>query len=296
MSTADDTPREDAALPPDPDSLRGMFHAPAVRNYLFAGLAALAMVFVVLFSRGSDLGGLLLVVLGAAGLVLRWPAAPVLFLLILTYFLVFPFGFPTPDADPYELLEGRFRVADLILVAAVVVYLAVHYRLYGLTTQAVPAETRSAPRAEKPPRRPPDLIRDGEIVRLLYLTAGVVIVGQVVWAFLTSVEVDVLASFPLRLADRPWVRGVPDDMPPPLTRFVVLNGLLVFGTLLARLVFGYWGLRRMSAAEGGMILQDAGWDETRRERVRVEQWRACGRERAAKQAADGGGPPGEKTR
>jgi hypothetical protein len=53
------------------------------------------------------------------------------------------------------------------------------------------------------------------------------------------------------------------------TRFVLMAGLVFFGTLLARLVFGYWRLRVMGPAEAAMVVQEAGWDETRREDVRL---------------------------
>lgn len=271
--------------PPDPGSIRGMFQNPATRNYLFAGFAALAMVFVVMLQQASDFGGLILVLLGAAGMVFRWPAAPVLFLLLMLWFLIFPFGIPDPNSTPLENDAGSLRVADMLLAFSVVVYLAAHYRVYGLTTQAVPFDQRFPRKSEKPLRRPTDLVNDGEIPRLLYLTGGVVLAGQLVWVFVTSFEVDVLGDFPLRLAeDR---RGVwpprNREMPAAMTRFILTTGLLFFGTLLARLVFGYWRLRRMSPAEGGMILQDANWDETRRERVRVERWRKWAKE---KQKAD----------
>jgi hypothetical protein len=77
---------------------------------------------------------------------------------------------------------------------------------------------------------------------------------------------------------------VPGGLNAGATRFVILVGLLFFGTLVARLVFGYWRLRMMGPAEGGMILLDGGWSETSRERQRVEKWRIWGRKRAEEQA------------
>ncbi|MDB5312266.1 MAG: hypothetical protein JWO38_6468 [Gemmataceae bacterium] len=282
----DDIEVEAESPPPDPDSLRAMFQDPGVRNYLFAGLAALAMVFVTLFQKGVDpVGGVLLVVVGGAGMVLRWPASPHFFLLILLWFLIFPFGLPPPDENPFELEDGRLRVADILLAASVVVFLASNYRLIGLTTQALPFEQRYPAKSQKPIRRPPELIRPGEIARLLYLTAGVALAGQLVWLFVTSVELDDAGTIPLRLVDvrQRFRRGPSDGMPPALNRFILVSGLVFFGTLLARLVFGYWRLRIMSPAEGGMLLQDAAWDETRREQMRVARWRAWGWRRAAEQ-------------
>lgn len=296
---ADDPPPADTDtdeaddVPPEPDSLRGMFLNPAVRNYLYAGLAALAMVFVIMFGRLSDIGGLLLVLVGAGGMIFRRPAAPAFFLLFLFWFLIFPFGIPDPDTMSTEFDAGHFRVGDVLLVASVLVYLACHYRVYGLTTQAVPHEQRVPSKRYDPVRRPTDLVRQGEIPRLLYFVAGVVIAGQLVWLFVARTEIDVLANFPLRRAAWPrYSPAQPDAIPPGLTRLVLTTGLVFFGTLLARLVFGYWRLRTMSPAEGGMVLQDAGWDETRREQTRVETWRKwlAGRSKtpAKPDPADGG--------
>jgi hypothetical protein len=272
------------------DALVGRFADVRVRSLLFAGLGGLAMVFVVMFERGSDVGGLLVAVLGAAGLVLGWRRSPVFVLLILLYFLIFPDGLPPPYEDEFELSDGNFRLPDLLLAAALVVYLSAHYRLYGITTQAMPLDAGGYGRKPAPRKRPPDLIRQGELARLFYLTGAVVVVAQIVWAVVTNLEVDVLADFPFRISDvPPRRRDANSDLASWRTRLVAVAGLLFFGALLARLVFGYWRLRRMSPAEGGMVLQDAGWDETRRERTRVETWRKWQAERAKKPGRPGEG-------
>jgi hypothetical protein len=270
-------PEDDGVAPPDPESFRGRFHAAEVRNYLFAGLAALAMVFVVLFARGSDLGGLLLVVLGSAGMVLRWPGTPPLFLVVLLYFLVFPYGVPPADYDPSAIARGSFRVGDMILAAAVLVYVACHYRVYALTARAVPADTPDPPRGEeKPPRRAPGNVRPEEVTRVVAIAVAAAIAGQFVWWGLTTATIDVLGDIPVRF-DRPQPRrGSPDGRGYAgyATRLLLLVGLVAGGALLGRVVFGYWRLRRLGPAEGGLVVQEAGWDETRREDARVAGWRA----------------------
>jgi hypothetical protein len=109
-----------------------------------------------------------------------------------------------------------------------------------------------------------------------------------IWWFANAVEIVPAEDFPLKWAPRyrtvrPY-EGVPGGLNAGATRFVILVGLLFFGTLVARLVFGYWRLRMMGPAEGGMILLDGGWSETSRERQRVEKWRIWGRKRAEEQA------------
>src|SRR5262249_21638680 len=134
---------------------------------------------------------------------------------------------------------------------------------------------------------PPALITPTELGILLGLAAGVVIGAQLIWWFANAIEITPTADFPLR-----WVGAArdrhtvdePGSLTPGMTRFAVLVGLLCFGTLLARLVFGYWRLRMMGAAEGGMILLEGGWLETKRERSRLEKWRIWGRKRAEAKA------------
>src|SRR5262249_58553982 len=118
--------------------IRWLFFDPGVRNYVFTGLGALAMVFAILLAIGGPLGGLLVVLIGVAGLLFRWPAAPPLFLLLLLWFVIFPGGIPPGYESPWEVTEGRFRVPDLILVFSAVVHLARHYPPPGLSAQRLP--------------------------------------------------------------------------------------------------------------------------------------------------------------
>jgi hypothetical protein len=204
-----------------------------------------------------------------------------MFVLVLTYFLVFPTGVPDLGvSNPFEIRLGRFRVVDMVLLFSVVVYLACQYRVFGLVSQAVPFE-RTPRKGEHPTLRPPALVAAGEIKWVLYAAAGIVLAGQFLWWFVTGVEVDAGSTFPLRVASGRRPAFEPDDaastLSPVTTRFVLLTGVVFFGTLLARLVFGYWRLRAMGPAEAAMVVQEAGWGETRREDVRLAKWRARAR-------------------
>ena len=137
-------------------------------------------------------------------------------------------------------------------------------------------------RDEKPARRPPALIRPSELGVLIGACAAFTIVGQMIWLLANSVEVVPTEDFPIRWVEQDTLGRtfeLPGGMNTGTTRFVVLVGMLFFGTLLARLVFGYWRLRTMNAEEGGMILVDYGWSESSRERRRQEAWRIWGRKR-----------------
>jgi hypothetical protein len=286
--------REDGATELDQRAtFQVLFYDPTVRNFTFAALGALGMIFLILFQQNSDIGGLLVVIIGVCGLLLRWTAAPAFLLLVLTYFMWTPVGIPGEGyEDPYEIDYGWFRVIDVLLVMSVLVYLACQYRIYGLVYQAVSFEGPIRRKDELPTRRPAALVRPAELGILIGVCAAFVIAGQLIWWFANAVEIAPAEDFPLKWAEagrtvqRPMQPSVetPGGLNTGATRFVVLVGLLFFGTLVARLVFGYWRLRMMGAAEGGMILLDGGWSETSRERQRVEKWRIWGRQRAEEQA------------
>lgn len=277
----DDDAREEQQSP-DPDSLRWLIHDVAVRNHLLAALAALAMIFVVMFGLSGPIGSVPVVLLGIAGLLLRWPGTPLLVLLVLLWFLIFPLGIPPAYENAYEISDGRFRPVDVILVFSVVVYVVCHYRLYGFSAQAIPFENTMRRKGEKPFRRPPTLTRTGEISTILLVAGGVVIAGQIVWLLATMLEPDPGAWFPLKFAeDRPLFRrsATSSGLSPGFNRFVLVVGMIFFTVLFARLSFGYWRLRQMTAIEARMMLQDTGWDETRRENVRIESWQAWQKQR-----------------
>jgi hypothetical protein len=265
-------------------TFRVLFTDPAVRNYTIAALSALAMLFLILFQQGSDLGGLIIVVIGAGGVLLRWVAAPPIILVILTYFMVFPFGIPGEVYENrYEIEEGRFRMTDVLLVMSVLVYIACTYRILGFVHQAIAYEGQIKRVDEQQTRRPPALISPAELGILLGVSAVLVVVGQFVWWFISAVEIVPGEDIPIRWegSGRTTRSYEPvGGMSPRMTRFVVTVGMLFFGVLLARVVFGYWRWRMMGAAEGGMILLEGGWVETKRERSRFEKWRIWGRKRA----------------
>jgi hypothetical protein len=292
------------------DVFRILFNEPRIRNYVFAALGSLAMILLILLEQGSNLGGMLIVLIGVSGVLLRFTAAPVLIILILTYFMWSPFGLPgTGYSSPYTIEDRRFHFIDVMLVLSVLVYCASQFRLYGLVYQAIASDGSRHGIDEPRLRRPASLIRSSELAVMLGISVGLVLAGQLVWLIATTVQITPANPSPLGIAEdqssqksrRPrlnplpqggpgtnWQNSPPKDEPVPLspgeTRFFVLLGFLFFGSLTARLAFGYWRLRTLSPAEGRMILLDTGWDETHRERVRLEKWRIWGRKRVEAQS------------
>ncbi len=265
----------------------------ALRPYLIGALSGLAMVFLVmLLARDSDIGAVTVALYGGAALALRWTAAPPFLLLILLYFTVFPFGVPEGGYEnPFEVRETHFQVADMVLVFSLLVYLRCLYRVLGVVQQAMPFENAIRRKDDHPVRRPASHIAPGEFARLLASAGALVLIGQAVWWLVNALDfVPADPDFPLRWADSSsFARYRRSGRPPGeygagASRFFVMIGALFFGFLLVRLVFGYWRLRAMNAAEGAMVMVDTSWAESHRERVRVEKWRIWGRQRAAEEA------------
>jgi hypothetical protein len=272
-----------------------LFSDPAVRSYTYTALGSLAMIFLILFQQGSDLGGVLVVVFGLCGVLFHWRSAVPFVLLVITYFMWTPFGVPGDGFENrWEIEDNRFKAVNVMLVLAVLVYVTSQYRLFGLVHQAMAYEGKSRRKDEPPTRRPPSLIQPSELGVLFAVCVGLVLVGHVIWWLINVIEVVPTEGFPLRMGDgeRRTVRvDVPGGLPPGLTRFVLLIGLLFFSFLMGRLVFGYWRLRTMGPLEAGMLLADYGWAEVCRERSRLEKWRVWGRRRASGKSSTRNQPP-----
>lgn len=255
-----------------------------LRPYVLAALGSLAMIFLVMFMSSSDIGAVVVVLFGLATLLFRWIAGPPFLLLILFYFQLFPFGLPDPDSlysHPYQIRETHFRAVDVILVMAILVYIRSTYRIFGVILQSIPSESVFRRKGEHPVRRPLSHIEAGEVIWMIGIAAGLVIVGQIVWWLVNSLEFTPTGSFPVRWADKSSFSNrltrEPGEFSPSGQRFFIVLGALFFGFLFIRLVFGYWRLRMINAAEGAMMLTDTSWGESHRERVRVEKWRIWGR-------------------
>ncbi len=180
-----------------------LFRDKAARAYTFAALGGLAMIFVVLFMNGSDIGAVLVVLFGSAAMVLRWTAAPPFILLIIAYFQLFPFALPDLDLAPRtRVRESHFHVVDVVLVMAVLVYLRAQYRLFGFVHQVMPSESVLRRKGDAPTRRPSAHIRPDEIAWLIGIAGALVLFGQAAWWLVNALEFTPLDDgFPLRWAD-----------------------------------------------------------------------------------------------
>ncbi len=245
-----------------------------VRGYVMVAGCALIAIFVIQLSTGSLVAGGVPMLIGILAMVLRWTAMPGFFVVTVAYLAVNPFVAPLPGGRS-SVMPSSFSPFDMLLVAAVLVYLHAQFRVYSLAKQAFPDERVKAARSIRDAldRRPPRLISENELLMMILFAVGMTIAGQFVWLFITQLEVDSKVFPPIRL--RQFVRGRPDFFSSAVSRFLLFA--LGFGCVvgLTRLVFWYWQIRQWNREEAKLLLLDTGWLESRREYSRIETWRAA---------------------
>lgn len=234
--------------------------------YLAGGLGGLVAVAAALMEQSAGgLAGLACLIPGVIGLTLRRNAMPGVFLVTLAYFLAFPTGNPFDPASSTPAGQSYFRIADFVLVGGAAAYLVCQYRLFGLTTQAVPADPAGVTGADSPAVRVVTAADDGEVTRLAVGLAAALLAGQLVWLVVTGLGVELTTFPPVEVAR---------SETSPNSRFLLGVGV----TALAGGVLGFWawygraaGLR---ADQARLFLTDTAWRESRRELNRHEVWRA----------------------
>lgn len=248
------------------------FQIPAVRAYIFMGLAALLVYYTVASERIGMLGALLTIVIAVPGLTSRWIISPVLFLVLITYLLFDPNFANLVDAmDGYRRGYGRtarfhtyLTMSDLLLAVCILVYMAAHYRILGFVYKSMPddpAPRRKGQPEPDTPRRPFRLFGDREVPIVLGVVAVAVLGGVALWEIISGYENG------SRIASS-W--GITRSF----ARFIVFMWSVGTGCILVGVVFRALALRRMSAHEARLIVQDQFLLDTRREQERIYRWRA----------------------
>jgi hypothetical protein len=226
----------------------------ALRNYEYFCLASLLVMLLVLIQRGSGLEALMPLLIGLGGIAGRWRVAPFLLLAALAVFLTGGFGW-------WRVLVEEDILADLILAAAVLGYVAGQCRLTGLAGRLLPADPRL-------PKRPAGSIERAdlglEIVLLVISLPAWAMVAQAAWEQLPSARNDHLAISPSG-----W-------------RLIVLTWLLGLGGIVAAGMVAYLNRRYRTPAEAALFLQDVLWRETRGEQRRLYRWIAWRRLRSSR--------------
>ncbi len=236
---------------------------PVVDGYTVVCIAALLAIVLIEVQATVRLTTPLILVVGLAGLLLRWRVAPVLLVLavagasLMEQWRQAGFGWEWPRAQ-------AFRVSDVVLSVAVLAYVVAHYRMQSLTGYIFPPDPRRREEGAKRQRpvvkvrRSAHLASPEEIGLLVMLLPLPALVAQVCWVELA----------------RPWgVLG----LPPQIGRLLLVVWVLAVGLFLIAALLGHWRTRRMTRAEAILALQDTLWQETRREQRQVNRWVAWSR-------------------
>jgi hypothetical protein len=240
-----------------------------VLSYTLLCLGALAVIVLSTFAEGKAVTTLLALVIGVPGLLLRWRLAPVLLLVVVAwgelYLVLSMLG---PGWMP--VTRWRFNPLDVVLSAAVLAYVAGHYRLQALTRHVVPIDPRE--RAGEPRwdlarmRSLPPVVRrarsrrliTAEEVSLLLLTLpGWALLGQICGLLLT-------------------LPGPLFGLSPLGSQLVLVVWMLGIVGLVTASIVGHIRDRQMGPQEATLLLQEVVWEQTRREQRRLQRWAAWG--------------------
>jgi hypothetical protein len=236
------------------------------------GYTALMVLVLALARRGHlDFLGVIPVLVGLIGLVGRWGSTPPLFLLTLAWALVNP---QVAFARQWRITTSftRFQLADLILCAAALTYLGAFYRFLSVARQLFPADPRPRKRPWPVPAawlashpspgtgtwRPPRLLMPEEVVFFLLTVLG--------WTLAAR-----LGQVALARADNPL------GLSPGLWHAMLVLWCLGLCLLVARSLVGYLRLRRLTAAEACLLLEEELWHATRGEQRFLQRWLAWAR-------------------
>ena len=254
---------------------------PGARAYALLCLAALAVMVMALVLRRPDPWALLPALVGGLALLFRWRGGPLLVLLAVVVllwtwwrginpgWLVFALvtwvrrllfaewvghlRLPVPNRQPPRAI---LPLSDLLLALSLLAYAAGHYRLQGLVLRLFPPDPRRRREPSPPtPRRAPRLVTAQEIAGMLVALAACGGLAYLFWSWLRGRETD------LEVPDAVW-QGI-------LVLWLLGGGVLAVAGLLR-----YLALRRLTAPEASLFLQDVLWRETRGEQRRLNRWLA----------------------
>jgi hypothetical protein len=260
-----------------------------VHHYTFLCLTALGVMTLAFFVRGVGLMCLLPAAVGGFALVFRWRtgALGVLFFvgwLVIAqnwpnrdYFnplyvaqqlmqfvrVVFrPPGFtPYIDVPPLPRHAG-FGIADVLLCAATMVYMAGYHRLLSLTHSIFPIDPRRGRRKRAAQEaRSRRLVSGSEIANLVASVSIWLVLAWLCWRWLEFKE-----TLTLDIEDYSW-------------QLMLLTWLLGLVFLLASGLVHYIAQGHLRPEEAALFLQDTLWRETSREQRRIHRWFVWARRR-----------------
>jgi hypothetical protein len=186
-------------------------------------------------------------------------------------------------------------VLDILLCAAVLMFIASYLRLISLTRNILPVDRRrrwfvnldrllDRTRAQTGEHaRSSGLVERVEVAPLLIVTMACVFVGELVWLWLRERNALMDLSFVVPVyhegIERTLTEPVSIRMHNGIWQLIVLLWLLLLILVPVAGVLGYLGLSRASLSEAALFLQDAVWRQTRREQARDARWLAWAEQR-----------------
>jgi hypothetical protein len=239
-------------------------------RFIYQGFCLAGLVLVLFSQLGRPFSLLDFLTLGAGllGIVTRWRVAPFLFLLLLGMAHV---GHLFDLGPSWQLLRLRlalpFETVDNTLSCGVLIYVAAHFRLQGLTSYLVPPDRRE--REKTGDKRSPIKRYRRALSQVMPRELALFLLPLPVFALLAQLALS-------------WVDGQPPlmELVPVLNRSVRLAWLLGVTGLVVAGLLAYWRWSSMSQAEAAMFVQDVWWRETRGEQRRLWRWLAWTRLRA----------------
>jgi hypothetical protein len=252
---------------------------PGVQHYTLLCLAALVVILLTLYQKRFPTETALPVFLvGLLGVATRWRWGPALLLLVLGWCLVA--GRPV-----LELLGSRRSewFSDVFLAAAVLAFVAGHYRLQALTGSVFPPDPRRRDEARGWKLGPLRLGRRGPQVRERR-APRLAQPGEWQFLLLSLPLWPAVAQMALSWSAGGW--GNP-GFPAGVWRAVLLAWAGAVLTAVAAGLIDYWTRVTMTTEEATLFLQDALWHETRREQRRLNRWLAWARLRRERKEAGG---------
>lgn len=216
--------------------------------YFLAGMGSMVVLGIILM-QSAGRWALIPVLIGAAGLVFRWRAAP----LILLAFVVLGQLGPAWMGMMHSPRRRPMLPLEFGLCATILVYVVCQFRLVALTIGALPRDRRrpTAKARLRPSSGPPSR----EVVAALTIACVAVVLAFFIWTM-----TDVI---PPR-----W------NIIKPNWRLGLLAWLLTGVLVVTSAIVAHLGWRRLSREEAALYLQDTLWHETRREQRRINRWRA----------------------
>jgi hypothetical protein len=248
---------------------------PIARNYVVTIIAAVLVLFVVQLFKASMVASIITTLLAVVVLLLQKRSLVLLMVPLVAYLQLYPTGVPTRVSGfETDLRDSHFRIIDLALVGATMVYVFAQLRFFSLASLAVPEGVGGSP-TSLADRRSPNLLTENELTQLFMSLAVLVMLGQFLWVIIAEVQVQ-FSKRPLVTIRDPSLKGpeAPRDPNVGQSRMIVLGLMLGVPTVAGSFLVWLWRWRALTRAEATMYLTDLGWQELRREAARQETWRA----------------------